>query len=394
MARRKPVPLPVRTQEEVVAAYPHLRQSRLGDFDSCRLMTKFALEAVEYTNGAQARGILFHRYAAHVLRTLRRTGEVSMDVSEALEILYEQCAQHDVADEDVVVAPASERRLLRIAAIKFVQGKEFPMHRLIDVERRLYAPVTYHPEHGPPVERLITGQPDALVADPPNGAVVPDWKTTLRAPAEYDGEQEDTDAGVSYMGYFQQRVYALLVMHNYPSVERVTLREFYVLDGGEVRTATVERKQLEHIERELAVQAELFDRAVAGGSRSALWAPSPGKHCSYCPRPQRCTMREDDRVAAGGIATRAEASRAAAAYVVADTVRGRLREGLRPIVEMYGDLPVKTSKGRYVLGWRQNKTGDGRRFGVHVPARSDRGPKDPSLDEAFAEAAARKEAAA
>lgn len=390
MAKSKP--LPARGLPEVLEAFPHLRQSRLGDFDSCRLMTLFGLEGHDYTNPAQARGIIFHRFAAEVLRTLQRTGETMIPVEEALTILYEVCAQREVPDGDVVLVPAAERRLLRIAAVKFAAENEFNMRRLIDVERRLFATVRYPLPDGGWVDRSITGQPDALLADPPDGAVVLDWKTTLQPPPRYTGDQQhDHPHGVSYLGYFQQRVYALLVMTNFPAVQRVTLREFYVL-AGEARTAQVLRADLEHIERELAGIAEQFDRAAAGGRASKLWQAQPGKHCSYCPKPQRCPIEEDVRVREGGITSRAQAARAAAEYVVSGQVHTILHEALKAEVEAFGPVPVKSGKGRFEVRWKRNKTGNGRTFGVHVPLRSDRGPEDPSLAAAFGEAAERARA--
>lgn len=391
MARRNP--LPRRELAEVLDAFPDLRQSLLGDFDSCRLMTRFGLEGTPYTNAAQARGIIFHRFAAEVLRTLRQTGEVQIPVEEALAILYEVCAQRDVPDDEVVTVPAPERRLLRIAAVKFVAENRFNMSRLIAVEKRLWATVTYpHPDGGM-VERRLTGQPDALIADPPDGAIVLDWKTTLSPPPRYeprDGhERVDHARGVSYLGYFQQRTYALLVMRNYESVQRVTLREFYPL-AGEARTATVLRADLEHVERELAGLAEQLDRALMGGSDSPIWAPSPGKHCSYCPKPSSCPIEPDVRMSEGGITSAAQAERAAAAYVLAKRDGELLHEALKGWVETYGPVDVKSGKGRYQVRWKKNKTGNGRTFGVHVPEESDRGPDDPALADALAEAARRR----
>jgi hypothetical protein len=385
----RPRPLPRRESlDAVIEAFPDLRQSLLGDFDSCRLMTRFGLEGYPYSNGAQARGIIFHRFAAEFLRTLARTGEQSMPVSEALEILYEVSAQRDVPDAEVVTCPARERRLLRIAVVKFVSENTFNMERLIDVERRLYATVRYPDPDGVMVERTITGQPDALVASPPDGAVVLDWKTTLKAPAPYTGEQQDHPDGVSYMGYFQQRIYALLVMANYPAVQTVTLREFYPFEAA-ARTATVHRAQLEHIEREVADLAEGLDRALRAGADSALWEPSPGKHCSYCPKPNRCPIEEDVRAREGGITSQAQAERAAAEYVVAGEVRSKLHEALKAWFELHGPVKVKSSKGRYVVRWKTNK-GGGRTFGVHVPLESDRGPDDAALADAFKDAATRR----
>lgn len=373
--------------------YPMYRQSLLSSFDDCALATRFELEGYQYTNAAQARGIIFHRFAAEVLQTLRRTGETQIPMEEALVILYEVSAQRDVPDEDVVIVPATQRRLLRIAAIMFVKN-EFAMRRLIDIERRLQATVTYDAGDGP-VSRVISGQPDALLADPPtesdpeSGALVLDWKTTLKAPPKGDaGDHWDDPARLSYEGYFQQRVYAFLVLSNFPSVNRVRLREYYVLDKV-ARYGTVYRGDMEHLERELSAQVELLDRALMGGSESKMWQPSPGKHCRWCPAATRCPILPDERVAQGGITSQALAEKVAAQFIVVDEARDYLRDATKNWVEVNGPLDAKSAKGRYQLRFRANKTGGGKTFGMYVPDASDRGPKDPHLEAAFAEVAER-----
>lgn len=436
MGVRRVKPLPPRILPEVVKEWPTFRQSMLATLDNCTLAARFDVEGRPFTNAAQARGIIFHRFSAELLRTLQRTGEVKIPTAEALEILYEASAQRDVPDADVVVVPMRERKVLRICALALA-AQQFNMTRLIDVERRLFATVTYRSAewHDCPaciVERLptadpatwddceacgnarliegegtvtrtITGQPDALLADPPSGAICLDWKTTPKAPPKWNGngrhpseDHHGDDAHVSYEGYFQQRMYALLVMANFPSVKHVTLREFYVREraGEKVREATVTREALEHVERELADLVELADRGLLGGSRSAIWQPSPGKHCGYCRRPATCPIERDARIREGGIASSTEARAVAAEFVLADEVRDDHREALKAWHDATGEpIPVRAAKGRYVLRWGQDSAGR-RRFGLHVPATSDRGPEDADLAAAFGQAAERRKAAA
>lgn len=378
--------LPQRDLAGVIEAFPALRQSLLGDFDSCRLATRWSLEGVPSTNPAQARGILFHRFAGEVLRTLSATGETSIPVAEALEILYEVCAQRDVPDAEVVLCPAEERRLLRILAIKFVTQNVWQMDRLMAIEERLYADVDYVGPTGDIVTRRITGQPDALLADPPDGLIVLDWKTTQSPPPEYrprDGvERYDHGRGLSYLGYFQQRVYALLALHRYPAASSVTLREYYPLKDA-TREATVLRVDLEHIERELALLAELLDRALMGGSSSGLWQPTAGRHCGWCPRPGDCPLSAQVRLAEGGITSEDQARQAAAQYVLATRDKDLLTTALKSWVEDHGPVPVKSGKGRYEVRWKYSATSGSRSFGLHVPDVSDRGPVDPVLDRTF-----------
>lgn len=442
--RRKP--LPPRSLAEVHEAFPRLRQSTMGDFDNCRLSALFDLEGRPFNTAEQARGIIFHRYAGKVMRTLWETGASMIPVAEALEIFYEACAQRDVPDRDVVWVPSAERRLLRIAAIMLVwnpvEGKlrPFGMDRLIPdgIELRLDAPVRY-PESRPcgacavetspgtwtvdddcarcggwgreltgaTVERTVTGQLDLLLADPPDGVIDLDWKTTRKAPPRYEGEHRDergrvdgskVDAGLSYLGYWQQRVYALLILRNMP-VGRVTMREVYPLDcdergNMEVRTSTVVRDDLETIERELEAVAELLDRGLMSGSASEVWAPQPGVHCRFCRAPGRCPIEPEAR-GEGRITSKAEAARVGAETIVAQQVLDYGKKSLKPWVEVYGPVPAKWAKGRQEWRFKPSASGKGRgTFGVFVPAASDRGPEDPAVAGAFAEVRERQREAA
>lgn len=363
MRRRK---LPPLSLDAVLAKYPSHRQSLLGKLDSCALSTLFELEGVSYTNGAQARGILFHRFAAEVLATLRRTGERRIPTEEAMVILREVERQHGIPDEDVVTVPARERRMLRILALKFSRF-EFNASRIIDVEGQLSAEVSYTTEQGENVTRTVTGRPDAMIAAPPDGIIVLDHKTAPSAPAE--GKQKDDHGDplhVSVEGYFQQRIYAFLIMSNFPPVRKVMLREFYPLPE-EVREATVSREAMEHLTSEVTMLVEYLDRALAGGSESALWSPSPGRWCSYCRRPGACPIEAEARAAEGGITSHAQAERIAAEVAVADRVRtaglaamkGYHDETARPI-------PLRDGKARYEWRWTKDSGGK-RRFKLTTP---------------------------
>jgi hypothetical protein len=249
------------------------------------------------------------------------------------------------------------------------------------------------------VERLITGQPDVLLGGAADELIVLDWKTTRQPPAMGDpsGAHEDDSEHVSWDGYFQQRCYGLLALVNYPEIKRVTLKEYYPL-AGVARHASLTRDRLEHVERELATQAELLDRALMGGHDSALWKPTPGYACRYCPRPNQCPIEADVRVfangtGAGGVATQAQAAKLAGEYVVAKTVYKRIAAALKPWVDAKGPIDVQDAKGRAQLRWRQNKTGGKGTFGMFVPEASDRGPADPTLEETFAGIAERRRAA-
>lgn len=390
--------LPARTLDEVIAAYPSLRQSILGRAQECLLSTRFDLEGYAYNNAAQARGIIFHAYAAKLLTVLRETGQTKIPTQEAMELLYEAAAQRDVPDDEVVTMGMADRRYLRICAL-VLAGQEFKdMHRLIAVERRLFTTVTYEGADGQVVQRQITGQPDALFADPPDGALVPDFKTTKAAPPKYTGRGKDPSedeggdpAHVSYEGYWQQRFYALLVMDNYPSVKHVTLREVYPGAKKEddqiaTREATVTRAALEHVRREIGDVVALLDRAIAGGHDSKVWGPSPGKHCNFCRRPSSCTIEKEARLKEEGITSDEQAARVAGVFVLADQLRDTTRKALKARYEATGKpIPVKTSKGRAELRKADGTQGN---FGLCVPEPPSL-DIDPVLDAVLAEAKAR-----
>lgn len=440
-------PLPPRSLAEVLEAMPHLRQSTMGQFDGCRLSALFDLEGYPFSTAEQARGTIYHRFAGKLLRTLWETGNTTMPVGEALQILYEACAQRDVPDRELVWVPSQERRLLRVAAIMTVWNpvervlRPFGVDKLIPdgIELRLHAPVRY-PESRPcsrcavetspggwvsdgdctwcggwgreltgaMVGRSVTGQLDALLADPPDGVVCLDWKTTRVAPPRYTGRSQDergrvdgskVDAGLSYLGYWQQRTYGFEVLHNMPPVQRVTLREVYPLDIDErgnmaVRTSTIVRDDMEAIEQELGTVAELLDRGLMGGSASEVWDAQPGVHCGYCRCPSRCPIEPEAR-GEGRITSKAEAARVGAETIVAQQVRDYGIKALKEWVAVYGPVPAKWAKGRQEFRFKPPASGKGRgTFGVFVPAASDRGPEDPAVAGAFAEVRERKRSAA
>ncbi len=271
---------------------------------------------------------------------------------------------------------------------------------LVDVEQRLNCTVHYPDGHGGHVERVLTGALDALFVEGAEAdhAIVLDWKDTWGIP----GPQE-----VSFGGYFQQRMYALLVMRNYPSVQRCTLREVYPRfapgepeDPGypmNVRQATVWRSDLEEVEAELVALVERFDRAVENGTEPwrpaakkqaalvrklireakaldeenperanklrlearaervryenmvGLWQPSPGAHCGFCVRPSVCPIHPRAR-GAGRVRSQQDAERVAAETIVAEASAKQGKAALKTWANNHGPVPVKSAKGVKVWG--------------------------------------------
>lgn len=421
MAELAPAPLPPPTKEGIpldrlLTEYPAIRQSILAKFDDCPLSALFEMR---YSNGwsthPQAGGTIFHRFAAEFLRTLRAsmnadgTFEHMIDVSQAFEILYEVMRQREVPLHERVRVPVRDIPKLHIAVKKFA-ATPFSVHKIVDIERRLWTTLEYpHPDGGV-LERTVTGQLDVLLFEPPDGAIVIDWKHTWQPPAEHKDTGEldrNPERRLSYEGYFQQRFYALLVMANYSNINWVELREFYPL-RGKVRKARITRANLEHVVRELALAVEALDEAVmvgthawtepdAEGTRNLVevagtgqpgdaWPAEPGRHCGFCAKPGACPIEREAR-GEGAISSWEQAHRYAAEFVVATRVRSHRMGAAKAWVSAHGSIPVKDSKGRRMLGWVAAADGS-RNFGVYVPDESDRGPKDPLLEQAMRESVA------
>lgn len=446
-----PVKLPVpdveRELDDVVRRYPAIRQSVLSSFDDCALSAFFSLSHGQlWSTHPQARGTIMHRTIAECVRTMVRQGEDSIPVSEAIQVLHEMLLQRDVPDDEIVRVPLKQVGELRRFVAKWARDNSFDIAQVVSIEERLAAIVRYpHPVTGEIVERKLSGQLDCLLYQPPRrqgevpGALIIDWKDTWGLPPDHSEDEakgeEDDGSGLSWHGYFQQRFYAWLVMKNYPNVEKVTLQEFYIRKT-EPRPATVERKRLHLIEAEMALLAASFDAAVAQGAPSwpykleatlkpdapaelreqvdagrltledvpewvhpsvGKWRPSPGKHCDYCHKPGACPI-EDEAKGEGAISSQAMAERYAAEYLVAKQVVEHRRKALHAWCEAHGPVFIKWAKGRMEAGWRDNKTGRGRRFGVFAVIAAKREEKaaremDAQLVEAAKSSAERARAA-
>lgn len=404
--------------------WPTIRQSLGAKYDDCNLSAWLDLKyARGWSTHPQARGTLFHRAAAEMLWTMREQGTVTLPRSDAREALLEVCHQRTMRSPDgtkvalpsaeIVRVPLRQMPELRMAVDKFAKDNEFSIQKIIDIERKLEAPIRYpHPDGGH-VERVLTGTLDVLLFEPPDGAVVIDWKDTWGLPpepkdTEMHGYDDEELKGLSFHGYFQQRWYGWLILSNYRNINHVTLREFYARKT-KVRKATLHRHQLPEVEAELGVLVAAFDNALMQGPPDLTpdadgfvdidglgwWKPEPGRHCGFCARPTSCPIEEEVRVAAGGAITDPEqAQRWAARLQVALRIKEAAISGLKGYVETSGaPVPVKWSKGRSVIGWFRNKRG--RRFGFFTPDESDRGGHpdfDAQLEQAMRESTARARA--
>jgi len=322
------------------------RQSVLASWDACPLATKWRIESPDVQGPEAAAGTLMHSVFAEALRAMRAQQEDRISPEDCLAILNEQLMSPGAPH-----VPARFLRNVRIACIKWSSANRWRAEHLVDVERRLYAPL-YLPLTGELVQ--VTGQPDALLADPPGGGIVIDHKLTWAVPPK---------SSISDRGYFQQRSYGYLVLKTYPGLDRCTLREMYPL-VDEVREATLYRSDLEEVEAELLAGVVGLEEAKSSGR----WVPQPGAHCRYCPRPAHCPIDAEGR-RGGGIANLEVARRWAAEWVVADAVKERRTKSLKGWVGDNGPIVVRSDKGEAVLGWKVSRGLEGyatrRSFGLH-----------------------------
>lgn len=363
-----PIPVPDKpcSLDEVIERWPEVRQSWLSTFDDCALSSWFDLRygAGHWNTTPAAIGVIFHRVAAACLKEMRAMDSETVPVAVALAILEEELMQRDVPPEEYVRIPRREIRELRWIVAKFARDNSFTVRSLIDIEERISAVLGYTDADGTVRTRILTGKLDTLVGgDAPDEAIIVDFKSGWGLPAKPRNPDPTgpPEPEVSYEGLFQLHFYGWLVLKNYPSVNTVRLREFYVR-RTEARTATLHRDDMERTERDLADLVRDLDRCLASGKPKRLrlpdvapWNPSPGKHCGFCVAAHRCPIEADARLPYA-VNTEKAARRAAGELQVVEKVRKALREGLRAYCERHGSVPVK-ARGHVVVGLRTQKGG-------------------------------------
>lgn len=367
---------------DAMILYPTVRQSLLSSFDLCALQTKFDQDyRAAWTSYPAARGQMFHRVAAKCLEEMAAHDNERIEADVALAILMECLRMDDVDREcptchgpvkrhtrddgalritceeghdhssDFVNLPTKERQDLFWVVRKWALDNRWDIKNLVSVEERLHSAIVYPDGEGGHVDRTITGALDALFMEgnEDEHAIVVDYKDTWMLPPPTE---------LSFEGYFQQRHYALLVMDRFRSVKKVTTREQYVRRSpGEpsepgyplnVREATIWREDLEKVREEIATIVERFDRSV----QEDAWAPSPGKHCGYCSRPQACPIPSFVK-GEGRIRTEDEAKKVAAQLLVSEVVMKQTKASLAAWSDLTGPIPIKNAKGDRVYAHRE-----------------------------------------
>lgn len=338
----------------VVAPDP-LRQSQIARFDNCALSLKLDVEMPgQHRGNLAALGTLWHRWVSRVIALMRATGATTFPVEMGMAELQTVVAQRDVPDEAVVHLPMAELKWLRICVTKWCHGGAFNAQRVIAIEEELKSVIAVPDGRGGFYERTIVGHPDVLVADPPKGVIVVDWKTGWTPPSKLSEDAldervahaEEHTEKLTDQGYAQQVIYGTLILDNYPAIERVTLREAYIRHG-EYREATVDRYHLERLKDVIAAVVAQIDAAFEAGPDSPRWIPSAGVHCGICPAPRHCPLKEY-----AGIPTDLdEAQLLAREWIVAAQVRKERLPLLKGWVNANGPIPIDHSKGRREVGW-------------------------------------------
>ncbi len=337
------------------------RQSTLRAYMECprRVVMSSGLTTGGIGSSADL-GSAFHAVAAEYLRTLRRHGETQASTEEVVCI-----AREVVAAGSWVLTPSAYMRLIEMVCN--LAGEVWNPARFMAIEQRLSMDVLC-----PDGElRLLTGTPDLVIADPgnPPGAICVDHKTGLSKPQTPrepvpDGEPIRGEQYLSDGGFAQLSIYGCLLMHEWPRIQQVTLREKSWRWPGPPREATMSRADLEHVVPYLGVLMMQVDRALREGEGSQFAQPRPGRQCaSRCSVSRSCGVPQEQR-GLGALDSPDAADAEAARWEVITALGKQQREALKAFHEETEYRP-RLPDGR-VVGWKAKPDGKGRAFGAHT----------------------------
>lgn len=323
-----------------------VRQSVLRAFDACPQAGVWALEDDGWSTPEQALGTVFHAVAEAMLTQMRETGgdDQMIPTDAALTIMHEVCT-------DAMVPHLSDRQMrdLSIMVLQF-SAQKWDAERIIALETGLSADIVC-----PDGEtRTLTGRPDVLIADPPGGMIIVDFKSGWGKPPEpRDGnwDREDGRPYLSERGVFQLDTYGYMAMRNYPAVEECTLREFHARRNV-IRQATLRRDEMEHVEHRLGILLQRFADTMAERRDPE---PRPGAWCkAMCPRISECPIQHREMRRTGSIDTIDHAYEVADRYVVQYAQVGRDAAALKAWLDaaQVQAIPV----GDAWVGWKEAPT--------------------------------------
>jgi len=328
------------------------------------------------------RGSLLHAAIAEILRTLWRANEPRFERTEEAVVILRETAAHG----PWVVTPAdmfgvrnldgttAESGLVQMIS-SFAQEPWKPSRFLI-IEG---AAAPFAGEARMTMEiacpdgeiRTLSGAPDLIIADPPNGAIIIDHKQSMARPTQpRDPVPEGQPIrGLQYFtdpqgDYFQLSSYAALAMHAYPAIKTVTLREMNWRWMGPAREVTITRELVEeHAIPYLAAVMMQYDQGLREGKASVFAQPRAGKQCdTRCSVKASCPIAAEER-GIGAIDSEAAADALAQRWRVIKALEPDMRKAIKHWHEATGHCPDAGSG--QVARWKGER-GD-RKFGFHAP---------------------------
>lgn len=335
------------------------------------------------------RGSLLHAAIAEVLRTLWRANERRFERTEEAVVILRETAAHGpwvITPDDMFGARNADGTSARSGLVQMISSfaqEEWPVSRFMIIEGaqrpfqgegRMTADIPC-----PDGEvRTLSGAPDLVIADPPNGALIIDHKQGMARPVQPREPIPEGQPirGVQYLtdpqgDYFQLCGYAVLVMTAFPAVKVVTGRERNWRWMGPWREVTIRREDLEHILPYLGTTMMQYDKGMREGEGSELAQPRAGKQCAT-----RCSVKHSCQIPAearglGAIDSEAAADEMTRRWRVIRALEPDMRKAIKHWNEETGHCPDAGSG--QVARWNGEK-GD-RKFGFFDPAE----PVDPEV---------------
>jgi CRISPR/Cas system-associated exonuclease Cas4 (RecB family) len=354
------------------------RQSLVAGFVTCPRRTRFALHAGDdvstgWVEDTGDLGSALHEVAAVILATLKARKEEKMPHQEAIECMYETMRRSAIV-LDFDALEQLRWLVLGLCRIRWVD----PHVRVLTIEEELRMPVVC--EDGE--VRTLKGTPDVVMLNG-TGVKVIDYKSGRGKPSAPRGKYPEPGKPVEGYEYLSERgrvqgeLYGLLALDRYKPAQHYEFAEYH-LRSGQIRYIRLDREQLEHVRRRVALVLEQLDGAIFEGPKSDRWFARSGSHCTrQCPVARSCPIPPEQR-GDGVIDSQAKADRAAAAWSVVNAQRTAIRSQLIAAYETNGWIGNANEHEQVRYEPLDPEPGVSRKFGVH-----------PSIDPAAeAEAAA------